>query len=226
MKKTLIALSALAALGLGACSSTSNTAANGGGSLASPTDARVAVKDTTISTDFTDQGIKIYYSMFGNLEKIEVTGYAPVWKGNYTVVAEADAMDKLVKFVHGKNVSSSRRVQVIANVLDHARDDTLNSFKTADGNIAITDTQAANLPADTGIDKEQRENTARRIADRMDRTIVNTVNTITSSGRLTAVYKVRDSVSSDGRTYFATYTWSEKDQKTAEYVRNRMAVMK
>ena len=226
MKKTLIALSAIATLGLGACSNTGSSSANGGGGLASPSDARVAVKDTTISTDFTDQGIKIYYTMFGNIEKIEVTGYAPVWKGNYTIVAEADAMDKLVKFVHGKNVSSSRRVQVIANVLDHARDNTLNTFKTADGSIALTDKQADALPPDTGIDREQRENTALRIAERMDRTIVNTVNTITSSGRLTAVYKVRDSVSSDGKTYFAVYTWSEKDQKTAEYIRNRMAIMK
>jgi hypothetical protein len=221
VKKTLIALSAVTALGLAACSSTNPTASNGG--ITAPSDATVAVKDQTISTDFTDQGIKIYYTTFGSLDRIEITGHAPVWKGNHTVIAEADAMDKLVKFVHGQNVTSSRRVQIMSNVLDRARDNTLNSFKTADGSIAITDKEAENLPADTGEGKEQRENTAHRLADKVDRTLVNTVNTITSSGRLTAVYKTRDSVSSDGKMYFAVYTWSEKDQKSAEFIRNRMA---
>lgn len=217
MTRTIAITAALvAALGLSACSS--NKPRTG---LAAPSDSQTAVKDTTISTDFRDQGIRIYYNLFGSLDRIEVYGLAPAWKGNASILAEADAMDKLVKFVHGQTVSSERRVQIMARSLDRARDNTANQFRSVDGglNFDSQDLEAA-VPS-LGNDGE-RSNTSRRVADRLENTLVRTVNTITAQGRLTGVRKIRDEVINDGRTYVAVYQWSEKDQGTSEFIRGRM----
>lgn len=213
MKKTALALTLVAALGLSACSSTKNLG------LAPPSDTGVAVKDTVISTDFKDQGIKLHYTLFGNLERIEVYGIAPAWKGNAEIIAEADAMDKLVKFVHGQTVSSNRRTKILARSLDRARDNTQNRFKTADGTVNFS---SEDLERATGEDGNRQNNTSTRTADRLENTLVSTVTSITASGRLTAIRKVRDGTMQDGRYYVAVYQWSEKEQALSQTIRNKM----
>ena len=211
MKKTALALSVVALLGLTACSSTKNIGMN------PPSETTTAVKDTTISTDFKDQGIKIYYTLMGNLDRIEVYGIAPAWKGNVDVLAEMDAKEKLIKFIHGESVSSERRSRIIARSLDRAQDNTSNRFKSADGSANF---DAADLEKMDG--NESRDNNSTRTASRLENTLVNTVTTITASGRLTGVRKVRDGRMQDGKFYVAVYQWSEKDQGVADMMRNRM----
>ena len=217
MKKSALALALVAALGLSACSSTKPV-----GGLNPPSDSQVAVKDTQISTDFKDQGIKIYYTLTGNLDRIEVYGMAPAWKGNVDIIAEADAMDKLVKFVHGQTVSTERRVKIMTKTLDRARDNTLNRFKSTDGSLSFNATDIENdMPNNSG-EESSKDNTSRRVADRVENTLVNTVNTITAKGRLTGVRKIGDRVVGDGKIYVAVYQWSEKDQATSEFIRGKM----
>jgi len=217
MKKSALALALAAALGLSACSSTKTT-----GGLNPPSDSQVAVKDTQISTDFKDQGIKIFYTLTGNLDRIEVYGMAPAWKGNVDIIAEADAMDKLVKFVHGQTVSTERRVKIMTKTLDRARDNTLNRFKSTDGSLSFNATDIENdMPNNSG-EESSKDNTSRRVADRVENTLVNTVNTITAKGRLTGVRKIGDRVVGDGKIYVAVYQWSEKDQATSEFIRGKM----
>jgi hypothetical protein len=217
MNKTALALALAATLGLSACSSTKTT-----GGLNPPSDSQVAVKDTQISTDFKDQGIKIYYTLLGNLDRIEVYGMAPAWKGNVDIIAEADAMDKLVKFVHGQTVSSERRVKIMSKTLDRARDNTLNRFKSTDGSLSFNAADIENdMPNNSG-EESSKDNTSRRVADRVENTLVNTVNTITAKGRLTGVRKIGDRVVGDGKIYVAIYQWSEKDQATSEFIRGKM----
>lgn len=211
MKRVLLgaaivtALTGCGSLGLG----------NTTGGMTPPSDTATPVKDTKISTEFADQGIKIYYTLMGNIDRIEVYGQAPSWKGNHEIIAEADAKEKLVKFVHGENVSTERRIKVIGKAIEKARDNTVNKFKSADGTINFDSQQ---LESEGGT----QDNTSRRIADRVDTTLVNAVTTITSRGRLTGLRKIRDSVVQDGRVYVAVYQWSEKDQATSEFIRNRM----
>ena len=217
MNKTALALALAATLGLSACSSTKTT-----GGLNPPSDSQVAVKDTQISTDFKDQGIKIYYTLLGNLDRIEVYGMAPAWKGNVDIIAEADAMDKLVKFVHGQTVSTERRVKIMSKTLDRARDNTLNRFKSTDGSLSFNAADIENdMPNNSG-EESSKDNTSRRVADRVENTLVNTVNTITAKGRLTGVRKIGDRVVGDGKIYVAIYQWSEKDQATSEFIRGKM----
>ena len=215
MKKTALAMSMAAMITLTGCGSL------GFGSkeqaLTPPSDSQTAVRDGTISTEFKDEGIKLFYTFTGKLDRIEVYGLAPAWKGNVDVLAEADAMDKLVKFVHGKTVSTDRRVKIMAKSLDKARDNTLNRFKSNDDNLNFDSRELENAGSEN-----TSNNASRRIADRVENTLVNTVTTITAKGRLTGVRKVRDSVVQDGKLYVAVYQWSEKDQATSEFIRGRM----
>jgi hypothetical protein len=212
-----IIIGLFAAVFLGACGSTQLPG------LSAPSDAETAIKDTRISTDFRDQGIKIHYTLTGSIDRIEVWGLAPAWKGNVTVLAEADAKDKLVKFLHGESVSTERRTRIIARAVDRARDNTLNRFKTVDG---VMETDSRDLERDTlpmsSDETRDKSNTSRRIADRVDTTLVNTLTTITASGRLVGVRKVRDQVVQDGRYYAALYQWNPRDQSAAESIRKMM----
>lgn len=182
----------------------------------------IGLKDQAIATDFTDEGIKITYTFTGKLDSIEVYGQAESWRGNVEAVAEADAMAKLTKFINGKNVSTERRVNVIGRSIEEAQDNKLEKYKSQDGTINVTDKQ---INAESSFDKNQQssqDSSAIRNAKAINETIVTTVTNITSKGRITGVRKIRDFQRNDGKTYVAVYVWSDKDQATSEYIRNRM----
>jgi len=192
----------------------------------------VPVKDVRIATDFRDEGVKIFYTLTGSVDRIEVMGTAPAWRGNVDIIAEADAMDKLVKFIHGQTATSRRRNEIITNTLDRARDNTLNQFRTVDGTAnfdarRVMDELDSGRAQDTAAGAPSREgkeqsNTSRRIADRIEKGLVEATTTITAQGHLTGVRKIRDRVVQDGRVYVAIYQWSPKDQAAAESVRRQM----
>ena len=127
--KTLL-FTVATALVLGACSSAPQKSADNSN-----------LRDQAISADFTDEGIKITYTFTGKLDSIEVYGQAEAWRGNVEAIAEADAMAKLTKFVNGKNVSTTRRVEVIGKSIEEAQDNKLNKYKSQDGTIVMTDKQ-------------------------------------------------------------------------------------
>jgi len=200
--------------------------------LTPASDTATPVKDVKVSTDFRDEGVKVFYTLTGAVERIEVTGQAPAWRGNVEIVAEADALDKLVKFVYGQSVSSERRNRIITKTLDRARDNTLNSFRTIDGGMnfdarevgrELDRDDSKGVPqARADGDSNERSNTSRRIADRVEQGLVEATTTITSQGRLTGVRKTNDRVVQDGRMYVAVYQWSPRDQAASESIRQQM----
>jgi hypothetical protein len=181
------------------------------------------VKEQRLSTDFTDEGIKITYTFTGKLQSIEVYGQAEAWRGNVEALAEADAMAKLTKFVYGKDTSTSRRVKVIGRSIEAAKDNKLTAYSNKEGNIEITDKQIEGLSLIGGSNaKTDTSTTAERQATALNATIVTTITDITSKGRLVGVRKVRDFQRNDGKVYVAVYVWSEKDQAASEYIKKRM----
>jgi len=211
MKKTLVCLALTTALtGCGVFNKNTQTG------MTPPSDTTTPVKDQRVATEFEDAGVKIYYTLMGNLDRIEVTGVAPAWKGQFAVVAELDAKAKLTQFLYGDNTKTERRIKIIGKALEKAQDNTLNKFKTADGTISFTE---AELSQDAS---GSSDNTSRRIAERVDNTVITTITSITSQGRLIGVRKIREGTRDDGKLYVAVYQWSEKDQATAEFIRNRM----
>ena len=181
------------------------------------------VKEQRLSTDFTDEGIKITYTFTGKLESIEVYGQAEAWRGNVEALAEADAMAKLTKFVYGKDVVTSRRVKIIGRSIEAAKDNKLTAYSNKEGDIEITDKQIEGLPLTGGSNaKTDTSSSAERQATALNATIVTTITDITSKGRLVGVRKVRDFQRNDGKVYVAVYVWSEKNQAASEYIKNRM----
>ena len=135
-----------------------------------------------------------------------------------------DAMDKLVKYIYGREVSNERKVKVYAKTLDNARDNTLNRFKNVDGTMTFQARDVENqMTSDPAKNESEKNNTSRRVAERLERTVTETMQTITSQGRLTGVRKVKDAVVQDGRLYVAQYEWSPKDQDTSTFIRNLMS---
>ena len=231
MKTKILALAVSAAL-LGGCSSVGslNPFGNSGvGNVNQPADNTTAVKDQTVRTEFTGNGIQVEYTLLGELKAIEVVGVADAWKGNFDVLAEADAKEKLAKFIHGEDVDSDRRVKIIAKAIDRATDNAVNKINSDFD--TVTQTVDTELLAE--IDQEQNnstgsqaaanDNTSRRIAAKVETTVSTAITTITSGGRLTGIRKISDEVRDNGRIYAATYRWTRKDQAAAQELRGIMS---
>lgn len=222
MKKHVLALAVVTALGITGCSSTK--APLGSQDLPQATENKTPVKDRVVAAHFRDRGIEVHYTWSGDLEKIVVWGVAPAWKANYDILAEMDAKAKLVKFVHGESISTEIRTEIISRGIDKARDNTLNRFDSNTSESADFSFDAAQIEAEiqSGSAATGDDNTSRRVAQRLERSMLNTVQTLTSSGRLTGVLKIMDGRSGDGRFYYAKYEWSDKTQGTSQHIRSRM----
>ena len=129
MKQRILVVALTAAvLGMTACSSTPSFNANSGGQAIS--DQRVA------TSEFKRQGVKVIYSLSGEVEAIEVTGYAAVWGNSQNAlresyrVAELEAKKSLNDFINKETITSSVSVKMISQNLEHAKDQKTNSFNS------------------------------------------------------------------------------------------------
>jgi hypothetical protein len=174
----------------------------------------VPIKDTKLATNFTDEGVKIFYTFTGRLERIEVYGHADAWKGNVETLAEADALAKLVKFVYGNDVSTNRKVSIIGKAIENAEDTTNTDTITSDSKEL--ESELKNKP------NNSNSTNAKRTAKVVNETITDTVTSMKSQGKLVGVRKAKDYQKDNGKTYVAVYVWSEKDQAISENIRTRM----
>ena len=227
MKGTkLLALAVSAAL-LGGCS-TANFNPFGGDrnyTVTQPADNTTAVKDQTISV-VNDEGIKIFYTLLGELDRIEVYGMADAWKGDgqtLEILAEPDAKERLVKYLYDNQVNSTRSVEVIAKTLDKARDDALNRVENGLAPQSVVKFDEEAVEAEVAKQPAPKtDNTSRRVAERIEETKVNALTKVTSGGTLRGMRKIRSEVRNNGKTYIAVYQWSEKDQDTSNLIRKKM----
>jgi hypothetical protein len=218
MNKTALALAVTLATLITGCSSFSSTKSAG----VDPSEVR-AVKDTRLSTDFEREGIRVTYTLLGDVEKIEAFGYAEVWRANFQHVAEADAKDKLVKFLRGETVSTTRMTRVIARSIERSQDNTINRFKTVDGTVNFSEQDLEKEDATTPDGEENlRKNTALRRDSVNNAQIVTSTITVSAKGRLSAVYKQSGDVVDDGKSYRVVYAWTPKAQRAARSITNQM----
>ena len=201
--------SALLALSMVACSSV-KTADSGRG-----------LQDRQVATDFTDEGIKVTYTFSGKLEKIEVFGQADAWKGNVEALAEADALAKLVKFVHGTNVSTERRTRIMGLAIERAQDRSHDKVTDVDGVIDFSDKELETEAVNKSPPKS--ESSAEKTASIVNKTMVTTITVIMSKGRLTGLRKIKDFTQNNGKLYVAVYQWSDGDQAASRYLREQMS---
>lgn len=188
-----------------------------------------AVKDQTVNLN-EGPGIEISYTLLGDLKKIEITGTVDSWKcanSNNTceILAEADAKERLVKYLYQERVTSNRSVEVIAKTLDQARDDAMNKIANDEQAQTITDFDRGTVEQEVAQDQAsgiQPSNTARRVAETIEETKVTALTRITSQGTLRGLRKVRSGLINNSKTYVAVWEWSEDNQDTAKQIRNKM----
>ena len=134
MKQTVLGLAVLTAVGLSACSSTK--VANVGTGSAIPAGTQQAISEQRLSNDFKRLGVRITYTLGGEVDSIETTGYAPVWGNSQNAareafrVAELEAKKSLNDFINRESIASTTSVAMISKNLEQAKDNKTNKFAT------------------------------------------------------------------------------------------------
>lgn len=201
--------------------------------------ARTAIADQRLAvSDFKKEGVRVIYSLGGQMEAIEVTGYAPAWGGSHNAareafrVAELDAKKSLNDFINKETIASKTSVVMISENLEHAQDNNTNGFSsnragktvgntgTADDLVAADDdarvkaAEAGNVEENTAI-----RNNAVKIASTLRTTIVNS-----NRGILSGLYLKEGTVIDDGKAVKVVMRWDKKNNAIRLEVGKMMAM--
>ncbi len=229
MKQTALVLAVLATLGLGACSSTKT--ANVGSGAVIPAGTQQTISEQRLQNDFKRQGVRVIYTLTGEVEAIETTGYAAVWGNSQSAareafrMAELEAKKALNDFINQETITSSKSVVMISKNLEQARDNTTNKIatnKNRDQVAAIADEGVADAQAEGEINREENtavRNDALRIASQVRTTI-----TVKNRGIWGGLYLVEGDVINDGRNGRVVYRWDRKHNAARPVIRGLMAM--
>lgn len=182
-----------------------------------------AIQEQRLSTNFRKEGIKIDWTMTGELKSVEVTGYAPA-AGNTEFehdnafdAAELDAKAKLARFLR-EGITSSRVTNTMSKNVEKAHDKTRNKIKGGEDDVvAMSDVEAA---APVAKDKDARENNI-AIRDNINQTTRTVIKKISeeSSSILGGVFIKDTDIMSGGRMVKVVIRWDRDSQKAVETLR-------
>jgi hypothetical protein len=221
MKKTHIGCMLAVVFTVSGCGVGKKTEVATGGMI-SPGNTQV-ISEQRVVNEFKRKGIRVVYTITGNLEAVESTGYAPIWGNSQNSVREAyrvaelEAKKAMNDFINTESISSSVSVSMISSNIEKARDNRINNIATnraRDEAAAITDdedfkgTQSSNNTA--------TRNDALKIASK-----VNTEMTLRSQGILGGMQLVEGEVI-NGRTVRVVYRWDKKADDVRVQIRNSM----
>jgi hypothetical protein len=235
----VLAMSSMLVTLVGCSSATKNTAEFNNNGVEPSSSSRTAIADQRLAvSDFKKDGIKIIYSLGGNMEAIEVTGYAPTWGGSHNAareafrVAELEAKKSLNDFIHKETIASKTSVVMISENLEHAQDSTSNKFSsnkpTTEGNtgtaddLIASDDDAKVKAAQQGNDTDENtatRNNALKIASKLRTTIVTT-----NRGILSGLYLKEGSVIDDGKAVKVVMRWDKKNNEIRLDIGRMMAM--
>jgi hypothetical protein len=238
--KYKILVTALITAGLAACSSAPTSLSSGAG-IEPGASATTPIADQRLaSSEYKKQGIKVIYSLFGSMEAIEVTGYAPAWGNSQNSereafrVAELEAKKSLIDFIYKETITSNVSVTMISENLEHAKDNNLNKFatnKAGNGRVGDTGTADDLIAVDEDVSKkladgttDSKENTAERnnalkIASKLRTTITNS-----NRGILSGLYLKEGNIINDGRAVMVIMRWDKKNNAVRIEVGKMMAM--
>lgn len=205
-------------------------AGNQAGAPSSSSLTPIAEQRLAIS-DFKRQGVRVGYTLTGNLEFIEATGYAPVWGSSQNAeqqayrVAELEAKKNLNDFINKENITSSVSVRTISQNLERAQDTRNNSQTTTtrsgDPDRLVALDEDVEKSGSTQASKD--ENTALRKDAVSIATRINTTITTQNRGILGGLYLVEGKVINDGKNVQVVYRWDRKSDGTRKQLRNLMS---
>jgi len=228
MKRSLLAIAVLATLGLGACSSTKTDLS--GTVSAGP---QQAISEQRLQSDFKRQGVRVIYSLTGNLEALEVTAYAPVWGNSENAAREAfrtaelEAKKQVNDFINRESIASTTSVVMISKNLEKANDNKTNNITTnRNRDIVAGDTSDLEINSnknETGNDSNKNENVAtRNDAVQIATTLKNEI-TIRNQGVLGGLYLVEGDTINSGKNVRVVYRWDKKHEASRKELRNSMS---
>ncbi len=224
MKKTALYLALVTALGLTACSSTK--VSDVGSGTAVPPGTQQAISEQRAASDFKREGVRMIYSLTGNLEAVEAVGYAPVWGNSQNAVQSAYevayvmAKDRMSSFLHPETITSKRVVDTISKNLEKARDNKTNKFATNKNNdfaFETSDTEAARAGEINREENTAVRNDALNIASNIRTTV-----SVQRSGILGGVVFKDGRVINDGRNVQVLVRWDRKDNTQRRVVLREM----
>lgn len=230
MKHSILAVAILTALGLGACSTTKVTDVRPGANI--PAGPQQAISEQRLENDFKRQGVRIIYSLTGELQAIETTGYAAVWGNSQNAareayrVAELEAKKSLNDFINKETIASTTSVTMISQNLERARDNKTNNIATNRNRDTVaslaTDEEVAGDNSKGEVNREENtavRNDALAIASKVQTTI-----RIRNQGILSGLYLVEGEVINDGKTVRVVYRWDQKHTGDRINIRNQMSM--
>ena len=228
MKNCILSATAVAVLVVLTGCSSNPLSQNSG--VAPGTNATAPISEQTATNDFTRLGVSIKYGTFsGNVESIEVIGYAPVWGNSQNAiresfrVAELEAKKSLNDFINRENITSRTSVRMISSNLEQANDNKKNNFttnaikSTDDTDVAADLNPQKNSGTSSKEDNTAVRNDALRIASR-----VNNVITTQNAGILSGLYLVKGEVINSGKNVRVVYRWDKKSNAVRPVVRGLM----
>ena len=223
-KRILIAAMAVVTMNLIGCSSTPTVGSAGN---------QQAISDQRLATsDFKRQGVKLIYSLSGDIEAIEVYGYAPVWGSSQNAaqqayrVAELEAKKSLNDFINKETITSKVSVRMISENLEHAQDNKTNKFasnKAESDELVAVDAEPAPATSAKNGENTQEENTAIRNDALKIASKVSTTITTQNRGILGGLYLVQGEVINEGKNVQVLYRWDKKHNVQRQQVRALMA---
>ena len=185
------------------------------------------LKETIIAVS-NDQGIKIFYNLWGSVEFIQVTGIAESWKGDVNIRAETDAKERLVKYLYGEQIDVQASIERTTKIFDKATDEALKLLSNGQEPPKFIEIDAEDVVNQLEehrakpINRESIESTNQRAAERAEEEKLATLTSIRSSGTLRGLRLIEGQFQNDGEIYVAVYQWSEKDLNTANEIRTKM----
>ena len=239
MKKRILvlAMSGLVA-GLVGCSSTKVADVGSGQGITPSSSATTPIADQRLAiSEFKKDGVRVIYTLTGNLEAIEVTGYAPAWGGSHNAareafrVAELEAKKSLNDFINKETITTTTSVTMISENLEHAQDNNANKFSnnksktegstgTAEDLIAVDeDVKATTAENSNSVENEALRNNAFKIASKMRTTITNT-----NRGILSGLYLKEGTMIDDGKAVKVVMRWDKKNNAIRLEVGKMMAM--
>jgi hypothetical protein len=223
-KRILIVAMSVAMLGVVGCSSTGTNLASGA-QIQPGENSGVAIADQRLAaSEFKRQGVTVIYSLFGNVEAIEVVGYAPVWGNSMNAaresyrVAELEAKKSLSDFINKETISSTTSVKMISNNLESAQDNNTNKFASNKAPELLTTSDTEVAAGDNSRENTAVRNNALRIASQLSTTI-----TTQNRGIIGGLYLKEGTVIDSGRAVKVVMRWDRKHNDARKQVRNLMA---
>lgn len=181
------------------------------------------ISEQRLSTNFRKEGIKIDWTMMGNLKAIEVTGYAAA-NGNTEFqqeaafdAAELDAKAKLQRFLR-EGITSSKTMNTMVKNVEKAHDVTRNKIRnTSEQEVTMSDVEATTSTAPKTDDGETNY-AIRDNANHTTRTVIKKI-TEEASGIQSGVYIKETDIMGDGRTVKVVLRWDRDSQKAVKELR-------